>query len=379
METFSVVILSAGPGFRLNPFTLHRPKALCKVANITLLERLFSQLQAGSFNRCVLALPATASGMQNLAAAVAPPGLDLTIIFPRDANFGKVSLVRQAIGSDPSPVLVIYGDSLLSANLRELVETHQRNRAKGALATILYHRPADLRIAEKDGQTYHGVLSVDPNGRMTRFVEKPKVVTITAGFDLANAAVFVIERELLDRPDLQHATDFSFEIFQPAIARGWPIFGCDIGQGFRFDVGGIARWHQLNLQVIRKEIDVVVPGKEIAPNLWAGEGIMVSSARLEPPALLGDKVCVGAGTVLGPDVVVGNGCRIGAGAVIRRSVIMDHCCIGRNTELDLCLLGSHCKIAGGVKLPQFSVLGSYSVVGDEHWPNWAEEKDFQYE
>jgi mannose-1-phosphate guanylyltransferase/phosphomannomutase len=378
MDNLNVVILSAGMGFRLYPFTLHRPKALCTVANVSLLKRLLSQLQAAGFVRSAIALPPTAVAVQDLAMAAAPPGFELETVFAKTSADAKVSLVRRAIGASLSPVLVIYGDSLLSVDFRELVARHERNRAKGCLATILYHRPSDLRVPEKSGRTYHGVMSVKEDGRVTRFVEKPKVEEISPGFDLANAAVFVMHRELLDRPELQEARDFSFDVFERATEQGWPLFACDIGRGFRFDVGGIARWYELNLKVIRKEIGAPVPGREISPRIWVGDETDRVSASLEAPVLLGDKVRVGAGARLGPEIVVGNCCRIGEGAAVRRSVIMEDCSIGVGSEIDHCLIGAHCNIADGIILAPFTVLGAYTVVGNDAWPNWAEDKEFQY-
>jgi len=57
------------------------------------------------------------------------------------------------------------------------------------MATIVYHRPADLKVAEDKGRTYHGVMAVDEQSRVTRFVEKPHVEEILPAFDVANAVV----------------------------------------------------------------------------------------------------------------------------------------------------------------------------------------------
>jgi NDP-sugar pyrophosphorylase family protein len=298
MSIPNIVILSAGAGFRMHPFTLYRPKSLCTVANVSLLKRQLLQLQAAGFGRSVIVLSRRTTGLNDWISDVVPDNFQLDVMFPREGGEEKVSLVRRAIGSDLSSVLVIYGDSFLMVDFRELVECHQRNVAKGGLATILYHRPADIRIPERDGRTYHGVLSVDRDGCITRFVEKPKVDEVSDGFDLANAAVFIIERDFLDLPAFERANDFSFDIFEPAIKQSMPVFGCDIGPGFRFDVGGIARWHELNLRVIRKEIDVPVPGNEVAPSVWLGNDTAARLECLESPVLVGDNVLLGANVKL---------------------------------------------------------------------------------
>ncbi|OHE75903.1 MAG: hypothetical protein A2107_03970 [Verrucomicrobia bacterium GWF2_62_7] len=379
MTTPNVVILSAGRGFRMYPFTVDRPVTLCTVANVPLLQSLLRQIEPAGFHQVFLALPARAMGMKNLALPAVPHGFHLEVFSPKAPALGQVGNVREATSHNDGPTLVLYGDSFLSVDFLRLIECHQENRSKGALATILYHRPPDLRVPEKDGRTYHGVMSVDQNRCISRFVEKPKVEEILPGFDLANAAVFIVENELMNRAEFQAAKNFSFDIFEPSVRAGLPIYGCDIGSGFRFDAGGIARWQEVNIKVIRREINAPIPGTEILPSVWVGAETDARSLQIEPPVLVGDRVQVAATARIGPEVILGNCCRIGDGAVVRNSIMMDNCWVGAGARLDHCLVGPHCKINNGVELPRFTVLGAYAVVGSDAWPVWAEEKEYQYE
>ncbi len=95
-------------------------------------------------------------------------------------------------------------------------------------------------------------------------------------------------------------------------------------------------------------------------------------------AFMAVEVYVGAGVRLGPETVVGNSCRIDERGTARRCIIMEDCWIGAGREVDHCLIGAHCKIADEVRLAPFTVLEVYTVIGNDGWPNWAEEKEFQY-
>lgn len=375
----NVVILTSGRGIGMYPFTLQCPIALCPIANVSLLRRLLSQLHQAGIDQAVAVLPARAGGMSALATASSPSGLSLRVVFPQTPIRGQVGNVIEALAGLRGSTVVIYGDSFLSVDFKRLICCHRENRSKGALVTVLYHRPSDLGMADKNGRTYHGVLAVSRDGRVTRFVEKPLVAELEPGFDLANAAVFVLEPELLDQACFQSAKNFSSDVFQPAVTAGVPIFGCDIGDGFRLDAGHISRWHDLNLKVIRKEINASAPGTEIRPSIWVGSGTDVAAARLIPPVVLGENVHLAAGVTLGPDVIIGNGCRIGHDAILKNAIVMEFCCIESNVRLDVCIVGPHSKISGRTKLPHHTVIGPHSVVGSESWPAWDQDKFYQFD
>jgi mannose-1-phosphate guanylyltransferase/phosphomannomutase len=372
-----VVILAGGTGFFLRPLSLERPKTLCTVCNVSLLARLLAQLQVAGIKKAVVALPMVAEETQSLALAAAPSGFQLDITLPSGSlTFGgTVPAARKSLDSEVGSVMIIYGDSLLSVDFGKLITFHHRVCEKGGWATILYHRPVDLRVADNHGRTYHGVMSVNADGRVTKFVEKPKVEEIKDGFELANAAVLVCERALLEDTHFRGAMDFSFDILQPAInERLAPVYGCSIGDGFRYDTGTIGRFYDANVKVLRRELRAYLPGREQRFGFWVGENTNTDPATVTPPVLLGNNVCIGQNVELGPDVVIGDGCRIGDGTVIRRAVIMEKCQIGPQTSIDRCILGPHCRVAGRVKVPCYTVLGAYGVVAAEGWPIWTAEE-----
>lgn len=370
MLDIQVVILAAGKATRLRPLSVDRPKTLCPVCNVPLLSRLLTQLQSAGIDKAVVSLPTIGEDTPHVALSAAPPGFNLEVFLPGKSFDGTVPQVRHLLDPGASSVLVIYGDSLLSVDFNEIMTFHNTTRARGGLATVLYHRPADLRLAEKDGRTYHGVMSINEKGRVNRFVEKPVVEEIKPGFDLANAAVFICERALLEQSHFTGAKDFSFDIFQPAVNKEIaPIYACSIGDGFRFDVGGIGRFFDANIKVLRRELRGFIPGKEEGPGFWRGENTNSNSAAITPPVLLGNGVQVGQNVELGPDVVIGDACRIDDGAVIRRAVIMENCRIGTSALIDLCILGPNSKVVNNAALPPYTLMGPYAAIGAEDWPS----------
>lgn len=330
----------------MRPLTAYVPKALCTIANCTLLRWILLQLNSQGFRTATVALPRSAVGMFDKVKAQAPSGFELTPFIAEKPTRGTADTAKQMLRSDASPLLVIYGDSFISADFRSLVESHMRFKRKGALATIVYHRPCDLLEPDHNGCTYHGVMSVERDGRITRFVEKPKINEIKPGFEMANAAAFIVERQLLE--DYGDATDFSYHVFQSAAKRENCVYGLDIGKGFRFDVGDISRFYDLNMRVVREELRLPFLDQQV--ELQARSSVTKAKEGHYTPILVGRDVVLHEGAIVGPDAVIGNGCVVERGARVTRSVIMDNCHISEGSEIDRCIIGPTASIPPNAKL-----------------------------
>jgi NDP-sugar pyrophosphorylase family protein len=348
-----VVILAGGSGTRLRPFTLERPKTLIPVCNVSVLERILRELAAAGFTKATATLPSLDKDGQKLLRDAIPDGFELIPFVATKPFVGTASSVADVLGEGNSPVLVIYGDSLLSVDFNALVVAHAK---KGGSATILYHVPDDLRIAEFNKCTYHGVMQVDDDGEIRSFVEKPPIDQIPANA-VANAAVFIVERSLLTQ--FRDALDFSYDVFQPAVQKRLArLYGCGIGSGFRLDVGSVRRLIAANFRLLRGELKGFVPAVEVR----------AGGATFVPPVLVGRETTIAAGARIGPDVVIGGGCTVGEGAVVERSVLMANCRVGAGAVLRDAVLGAFSIVEAGVTLPPFTVLGPYGNSGGDLWP-----------
>jgi NDP-sugar pyrophosphorylase family protein len=364
MGNLQTVVLSAGLATGLRPLTVDRPKVLAPVCNRTLLRRTLDQLRDAGLAEATLVLRDAPNGSKISIESDVPKTFGLEIFYVPPSIDGTVPCVRAAIRADATSILVIYGDSLIKADFSGLIQQHRSRTADGCAATILYHRPADLRCENKDGRTYHGVLSANSTGRISRFVEKPKVAEIGEGFDLANAAVFLIERQMLEDTRFRQARDFSYDVFEAASGQpDFGLYGHSIGEGFRVDVGSLKRLFQVNMESLQNRTMVEIPGEEVKPGVWYGADTRCDVDHLVPPVLIGNEVRVEPGSRLGPEAIVGNGTVIGGGCVLSHCLIMEECQIGNGVRINRCMVGPHSRIGDNVVLPDGSVLGSYSIVG----------------
>ncbi len=362
-----VVVLARGKGERLRPLTLNRPKALCPICNCSILNRLLAQIRAAGFHKVTLSLP---SKLPTDDWATASRG------FPRNLEVierkalkpatGSFDAVRQCLDQSSSRVLVVYGDSFLKTDLARLVRHHDQWHLKDrAVATVLYHRPEDRHVPGDDGRTYHGIMSCEKSGQVIRFEEKPLVSDVKPGFDLANAAVFMLERSVFRDSLFRGASDFSRHFFEPAINGGTRVvYGLDIGRGgYRHDLGGLQRFFEGNMNVLSGRWKAPIPGRQIRAGVWCKPGATLDGATLIPPVVIGRCVSLHPGCVVGPMVALGDSCTIGENARLSNSVVMFGTRLARGAEVIDSVVGAHSRIGEGIRIPPHSFIGDYAAVG----------------
>lgn len=131
------LILAAGLGTRLRPFTLEHPKALVPVGGVPMLERVLLRLKAEGFNEIVVNVHHFADQIEEFLRANSNFGLKISISDERGCLLDTGGAILHALpqlGGDDRPFLVHNVDILSNASLANLVERHKRG---GGMATLL--------------------------------------------------------------------------------------------------------------------------------------------------------------------------------------------------------------------------------------------------
>jgi UDP-3-O-[3-hydroxymyristoyl] glucosamine N-acyltransferase len=80
----------------------------------------------------------------------------------------------------------------------------------------------------------------------------------------------------------------------------------------------------------------------------AADGNIDPGARIDASAVVGEGCCIEAGAVIGPDVQLGAGCHVGANAVIGRSVVVgEGSCVGANAAISHAVIGERVRVGCG--------------------------------
>jgi len=175
------VILCGGKGIRAYPQSLEMPKPLMKVGPVPILRHLMEIYAAQGLCDFVLAGGYRCDMVEDFAADL-PASWKVEVIDTGETTGTAGRIVGCAGSTALGPTfMATYGDGLGSVDLGALIGFH---RAHGAAATV----------TAVPLPSPYGTLEWDDEGRVERFVEKPRLTDhwINAGF-------FVFDERALDR------------------------------------------------------------------------------------------------------------------------------------------------------------------------------------
>ena len=205
------MILAAGRGTRLRPLTDECPKAMVPFAGKPLLEYVVRLLAQHGFDDLVINLHHLPHVITDYFGAGRAWGVSITYSLEKDL-LGTAGAARRVADSFDEPFLLYYGDNLTNFDVGDLWQTHQR---AGAIASI--------GLLRMDDPTTRGIVGLDAQHRIERFVEKPRPDQVFADY-WVNAGIYALQPAILDHIPPDTPCDFS-AVFADLLAAGCPLLG----------------------------------------------------------------------------------------------------------------------------------------------------------
>jgi len=191
--------MAGGEGTRLRPLTSNQPKPMVPVAGKPCMQHIIELLRRHGMTDIVVTvayLPQVIRGYFDDGEAL---GVELHYSV-EERPLGTAGSVKNAEELLDETFLVISGDALCDFDLDELISAH---RSSGAAAT--------LALKSVDNPLEFGVVIVDADGRVERFLEKPSWGQVFS--DTINTGVYVVEPEVLRAGPPGMPCDFSKQLF----------------------------------------------------------------------------------------------------------------------------------------------------------------------
>jgi NDP-sugar pyrophosphorylase family protein len=185
-RSLPVAILCGGRGTRLRPRTDLLPKALIPVNGRPMLDYILNFFRTKGFCRFVFCVGYMGQFIEEQYRE-APPGCShvFSCAGPEASMLKRLWEIRR-IGVDR--FLVTYGDTFMDLDVDQFSSVHC---ASGAMATIV---TAPIRNP-------FGIVEIDADSRVTKFVEKPVFDHYIGAFMFETAALDLISHDLLALPD----------------------------------------------------------------------------------------------------------------------------------------------------------------------------------
>jgi mannose-1-phosphate guanylyltransferase/phosphomannomutase len=347
------VVMAGGEGTRLRPLTSNQPKPMVPICGKPCIEHIIELVHRYGIDDVVVTLAFMPQVIRGYLGDGSSLGVRIEYAV-EEQPLGTAGSVKNAASLLDETFVVISGDALCDFDIGEIVAFH---RARGALATIA--------LKSVDNPLEFGVVIVDDDGRIERFLEKPSWGQVFS--DTINTGVYVIEPELLDRIPDGEPYDFSKQLFPELLAQGAPLYGYIVPENrYWKDIGTIEQYREANQDVLNGLVDVEVPGVRLKENIWLGEGVTLPAVDvIEGPAFLGAYTTVEDGATIGPYAVLGANVTVKGGASVQRCVIDGGTHIGTSVTVRGATVGRNCDLRARVRVDEGAALGDECVVGEE--------------
>jgi glucose-1-phosphate adenylyltransferase len=384
------VILGGGAGTRLYPLTKDRSKPAVplagkyRIVDIPIsnclnsgLKRIFllTQFNSSSLHRHIqqsYQFDDFSNGFVEIMAAQQTPSSDAWYQGTADA----VRQNLQHFNNAPHKyVLILSGDQLYRMNFAAVIEQHIKTGADITVATI--------PVSRTDARAF-GIMQIDGEERITRFVEKPEddeiintlrmdgsirsKLGIHGGDDLllASMGIYVFNRDVLDKALAGKHVDFGKHII-PNLISGGRVFSY-VYQGYWEDIGTIKAFYDANLDLVSEIpkfnfFDTQAPIYTHARYLPASK---IVRSRIERAAIADGCIVVDAYL---EHSIIGIRSRIETGVTIKNSILMgldDYetpqeiqagyarglppLGIGRNTYIERAIVDKNARIGDNVRI-----------------------------
>ncbi|MFC2067065.1 bifunctional sugar-1-phosphate nucleotidylyltransferase/acetyltransferase [Chloroflexota bacterium] len=322
------VILAAGEGQRLRPFTVTRPKTMLSIAGKPILQYVVEALAKNGIRSIVLVVGYREEQVYDYMGSGEQFGVDIAYV-TQEKQLGTAHALAQAKAVTEGEFLVLPGDNLIEAD---------------TIARFAAIKPEAVLVKRVADPTRYGVVSVG-RGVVKGIVEKPR----EAGSNVVNTGIYAFTSEIfnfiepvLDIPDA----------INNMIAEGHTINTLEADGGTWLDV--VYPWDLLSLNdAVLHRIQgslsgTVEKGVSLKGEVVVGKDTVIrSNSYIVGPVVIGDgcdigpNVCILPATSIGNNVVVssftevknsviGNDVNIGPGGIIQDSVIDKGCVIKGN-------------------------------------------------
>ena len=319
------VLLAAGEGARMGPFTASVPKVMIPVGNRPILEHVVRALVETGIRDIVMVTGYRRERIQSYFQDGKAFGARIAYI-AEPKQLGTAHTVRQAKASLEGRFVVLNGSSLID---RQFVSDLLDHSDGPAVAIKESERPQEYGVVTLRGKHVAGI------------TERPREVTS----NLISTGAYVLEPSVFDLIDRQ-AEEGHHDL--PTVLSEWSKTtaitaveskGTWVDARYPWDLLRLNATALLSLEDVRA--GTIEGGVTIHGRVSIGLGCTIrAGAYLQGPLSLGSGCEIGASAVLLPSTSLGNNVRVGPLTTIANSILMDDVNLGPSCVVQDSVLGS---------------------------------------
>jgi len=342
------VILAAGEGARMGPFTASVPKVMIPVGNRPLLESVVQALVENDVRDLIFVVGYRRERIQSHFQDGKAFRARITYV-TQAKQLGTAHGVSEARAHLEGPFLVLNGSNMVDGRF---VEDLLGSAGKPAVLITQSERPRS-----------YGVVTVDGKNLVT-ITEKPTEVIS----NLINTGAYVLDERVFEEIDrLAKVGKYDLPSAVSALAQRTPVLAIRTEGTW---VDALYPWDllRLNATALKAAHEVragtIEPAVTIRGRVSIGDGCVIrSGAYLQGPLSLGPGCEIGPNAVLLPSTSLGKNVRIGAHTSVANSILMDDVILGPASVVQDGVIGSGVVARAGL----LAASGSGDVQMEGEW------------
>jgi UDP-N-acetylglucosamine diphosphorylase/glucosamine-1-phosphate N-acetyltransferase len=370
------IVLAAGEGQRLRPFTVNKPKAMLSIADKPILQYVVESLAQNGIRNIVFVVGYRKEQVYDYMGSGEQFGVDIKYV-TQEAQLGTAHALSQVMDVAEDEFLVLPGDNLIEAS---------------TISDFIQIQPEAVLVKRVDNPTRYGVVDID-QGEVMDIAEKPKEAKsnmVNTGIYAFTKGIFKFTEAVLDIPDLLNsmiAKGNTINILETDgtwldVVYPWDILSLNgaVLHHMEASLGGtIETGVSLKGRVSVGEDTVIRSGSYISGPVVIGCGCDIGpNVSIMPATSIGDNVVISSFTEI-ENSVIGNDVNVGPGSIIGDSVIGKGCVIkghftacGGQSEIRVdgesplanvgAMLGEDCNVDNNVVIQPGVIVGNYSQI-----------------
>ncbi len=347
------VILAAGDGIRLRPFTETRAKVLLQVAGKPILHHLLVEAKKAGITEAIIIVRHLKEQVIEYFSKI---DLGIKIKFvEQGTDNGTAAALLCSKDHIKETFVAMAGDSILEAGtIKSVINGH---KGKITLALKKVKNPTD-----------YGTASVSA-GKITSFEEKSS----NPKSDLANISVYCFEPTVFDElKKIKKSVRGEYEIvdiFNGATAVVVTGYWKDIG--YPWDLFDANEFLLSKMESIHGHIEnSTVDGKVIME-----KGARIINSYIEGVVYVGENTIIGPNAYLRGCSSIGKNCSIGSGTTVKSSILFDNVHAKHLTYIGDSVIGSNVNFGSGTQVANYRFDGKeIPVLTEKGWVNSGRKK-----
>ncbi len=307
------VILAAGEGYRLKPFTVTRPKVMIPVGNKPILEYVVKALQESGIIDIIMVVGYKREKIMDYFGDGHRWGVNIVYV-EQFQQLGTAHALRQVSHMVNDRFLVINGDTIIdSSAIKEIIRV---SSGEAAILTVTVARAHQYGVVKTQNHLVKAIL------------EKPKEETS----NVVNAGVYSFSPVIfgfLESMEISERGEYEItDALRMMLNEGHAIKSVHSSATW---MDALYLWNLLDMNVAtlaRTKADIrgkVEEGAHIIGPVALGENsVIMAGSYVVGPAAIGDNCDIGPHSVILPSTSIGSNCSLEPFTRISNSILMNN-------------------------------------------------------